>query len=191
MSLPIFEHPHRPGFWRAARERMLAHHGLPTAASAAHHLGEGGDGEEESEGKRISRRRRKIVYVDRQSTDRRLADADHEGLVRVLKGLDGGGKGRVEFVWAKWEEMGAVEQVGVVADAWVSADLSFPLGGGVGLRLRISARKWIHKLERRGEAGNRSGDCSSSAPSGAAEGQDGSAGREGKGGARGGRSRCG
>jgi hypothetical protein len=109
MSLPIFEHPHRPGFWRAARDRMLAHHGLPTSTAAT-------EGAEGGVGRR--RRRRKIVYVDRQSTDRRLADADHEGLVRVVRALEA--QGDVEFVWAKWEEMGPVEQVGVVADAWVS-----------------------------------------------------------------------
>ncbi|KAK4688429.1 P-type Ca2+ transporter type 2C, partial [Tremellales sp. Uapishka_1] len=57
------------------------------------------------------RRIPKVVYVDRQSSDRALAQADHEALVEVLNELN------VDFIHAKMEAMSFESQVEAVSDA--------------------------------------------------------------------------
>lgn len=101
MSLPIFLHPHRSDFWQSARARLLRHYKISSTRKADVP--------------------RKVVYVDRQTTDRRLVDADHEGLVGVLEHLHR--EKRIDYVHATLEEMSGVEQVRMVADTWVSGVL--------------------------------------------------------------------
>jgi hypothetical protein len=54
-----------------------------------------------------------VTYISRQGGARRLSDADHEGLVQVLKELERDGVCTVNVV--RMETMGVKEQVAVLA----------------------------------------------------------------------------
>jgi hypothetical protein len=104
MSLPIFETPHRPNFFQATRNRLLEHYHITLP----------------SEGKCP-----KIVYIDRQSSHRRLPDDTHLELLAVFKGLEAAGFGT--FVDVVMEKLSVIEQIEVVADANVGS-CSAPFG---------------------------------------------------------------
>lgn len=97
MAVPIFEHPHSTGFWNQAREKLLRHYSIPIHTDLP--------------------RPPKVVYVDRQTTDRRLHTADHEALVELLRDMER--RGRIQFLHATLEEMTGVEQIKTVSDASV------------------------------------------------------------------------
>jgi len=58
-----------------------------------------------------------VTYISRQGGARRLSDADHEGLVQTLRGLEGEGVCKVNIV--RMETMTVKEQVAVVARSTV------------------------------------------------------------------------
>jgi hypothetical protein len=96
MAVPILTRPFRTGFFESKRQQLLSYYSIPSKRQACP----------------------KIVYVDRQKTNRRMPDETHEGFMAMLRGLEEDGYGRVE--WVRAEDMGAVEQVRAVADATVS-----------------------------------------------------------------------
>lgn len=71
-----------------------------------------------------------VTYVSRQDTGRRLLGADHDGLVRALRGLEG--EGVCEVVVAEMEGMSVAEQLAVVARSTVGLGVSpvVPCVGG-------------------------------------------------------------
>jgi hypothetical protein len=95
MALPIFEHPRAPHFFQPARRTLLDRYSISS----------------------VLRERPKVVYIDRQSTDRHLRHEDHEDLVAMLGDLN---RTRlIEFDHVVLENMTTVAQVEVIADAQV------------------------------------------------------------------------
>ncbi len=82
-------------------------------------------------GKSLNERRVKILYANRQMTDRRLSQSAHAGLLdafgsMVTKGVVGIGKQvkiHVEVVDARFEEMTLKEQFGVACEADVGLSM--------------------------------------------------------------------
>ena len=104
MAVPILDRPLRPHFFAPARQRMLNHLGhTGTIASIP-----------------------KIVYIDRQSTDRRLVASDHENLLELLHKLDE--TGAVETSHVLLEKLSPKQQVLAVADLTVGIGPT-PSGG--------------------------------------------------------------
>ncbi len=104
MALPIFEHvPARSHHCLAlARERLLE------SLNIKAHLVP----------------KRKVVYIDRQATERRLPDETHEELLNMYE--DTQAETGVEIRHLKLEDMPIHEQVEVVADASVSISYRSP-----------------------------------------------------------------
>lgn len=110
MALPIFEHPHSPNFFVPVRQKLLAHYGIRPKND----------------------HRPKIVYIDRQQSDRHLPEKDHESLLELLSALS-------QFVDARrviLEDVPLREQIEMVADCTVSRLLSVSrqLDGWSGLK---------------------------------------------------------
>jgi hypothetical protein len=110
MALAVSTFPCSPDFWTPTRQAMLDYVGAPV----------------------LNRPRigaslsplPKIVYVDRQTSRRRLSDDDHRDLMTAL--LTFRDTGKITFRHAKLEEMSHEEQVGMVADADVSQQHELP-----------------------------------------------------------------
>jgi hypothetical protein len=104
MALPSFLLAHRPGFFEPYREALLQHIGLPLVSKAS------------------GTRSQKVVYIDRQSSGRRLEAANQIQLVELLDSLNR--SGQAEVVIAKMETLPIKEQIAIVADADVSRVVS-------------------------------------------------------------------
>jgi hypothetical protein len=102
MSVPIFETPHRANFFKPYRQRLLDHYDISSKPAACP----------------------KIVYIDRQSSSRRLSDATENDLLDLLRGVEKSGQGRFHHVIL--EDLTVVQQIEVVADATVSDTCSSP-----------------------------------------------------------------
>lgn len=96
MSLPIFETPHRSGFFKTYRQRLLKHYGLPSAPLKCP----------------------KIVYIDRQSSSRRFSDDTEASLLGLFGEIEKEGYGQFHHV--DLEQLSVVEQIEAVSDATVS-----------------------------------------------------------------------
>lgn len=95
MSLPIFLHPHRSGFFTTKRDRLLSHYGILGKQHPCP----------------------KVVYIDRQDTSRRMPDEVHVEFLKMLRELERGGYGRFEHVHL--EDGSVLQQIAEVADATV------------------------------------------------------------------------
>ena len=99
MALPIFQHPHIPDFFTPPRERLLEHYNIRKTEPSVS----------------------KVIYIDRQASDRRMSDQNHEELLQMLVDLDSSGV--LTFEHLVLEDMEPIEQVRAVADASVSRDV--------------------------------------------------------------------
>ncbi|ODN76491.1 hypothetical protein L202_05157 [Cryptococcus amylolentus CBS 6039] len=104
MAASVFALPHSPFFFTPSRLTLLPHLGINFSP---HRLAPS----KLSTGEGVP----KIVYVDRQGTDRKLDDESHMGIAVVLAELDALGLARVGH--KKMERLTHVEQVEAVADA--------------------------------------------------------------------------
>ena len=97
MAVPIFEHPHRPHFFKSTRSRLLYHYGIS--------------------GKHLPCP--KIVYIDRQDSKRRIPDELHEEFLDMMRDLERTGYGQFKHIHL--EDISPLQQLREVADASVSA----------------------------------------------------------------------
>ncbi|ORX37567.1 hypothetical protein BD324DRAFT_650140 [Kockovaella imperatae] len=93
MSVDIFERPHPFEFFAPVRQRLMKHFGFHEHTSTIPN----------------------VVYVDRQSSDRRLVAEHHEALVALLRSRHE--RGEIKFVHAAWENHTVIEQFHISADA--------------------------------------------------------------------------
>jgi hypothetical protein len=100
MALPMFEQPLTPHFFAQARQKLLAHFSISSYAPPLQ------PGE-----KRIP----KVIYIDRQNSDRKLKDEDHEGLEELLRDMHK--MGVLDFDDVVLEDHSKGEQVEKVAGA--------------------------------------------------------------------------
>lgn len=96
MALAIYEEPHLPHFFQPARQRLLNNLDIPEPND----------------------KRRKMVYIDRQSTDRRIPDNEHEEMLEMFKDVEIEKDVSIEHV--RLEDLSVKEQVEAVAFASVS-----------------------------------------------------------------------
>lgn len=96
MSLAMFETPHRAGFFKSYRQRLMKHYGLPSTTLKCP----------------------KVVYIDRQSSSRRFSDETEASLIELFGDLEKEGYGRFEHV--DLEKLSVVDQIGAISDASVS-----------------------------------------------------------------------
>ena len=95
MSLAMFETPHRAGFFKSYRQRLMKHYVLPSTTLKCP----------------------KIVYIDRQSSSRRFSDETEASLIGLFEDLEKEGYGRFEHV--DLEKLSVVDQIGAISDASV------------------------------------------------------------------------
>ncbi|WVQ78812.1 hypothetical protein IAT38_000903 [Cryptococcus sp. DSM 104549] len=102
MSASIFALPHPPFFFNPARSALLRNLSIPEAPTRR-------------DPSRSLRRVPKIVYVDRQESERRLSEEAHAALAVVLAEMEARGKARVGH--KKMDVLSHAEQVKAVSDA--------------------------------------------------------------------------
>lgn len=119
MALGAFHLPHRPAFFEPVRQRLLSSLRIPHSGPADVR----GTAAREEEG--VVR----IIYIDRQDTDRRLSDEGQGVLMDVLKGL-GEDDGAVEWRHGLFGQIGVKEQLREVSDVDVSPTMPCQKGEG-------------------------------------------------------------
>lgn len=119
MALPIFQHPHIPDFFTPPRERLLEHYNIRKTEPSVS----------------------KVIYIDRQASDRRMSDQNHEELLQMLVDLDCSGV--LTFEHLVLEDMEPIEQVRAVADASVMIGIH---GNGLTHQLWMSTKSTLIEL---------------------------------------------
>lgn len=110
MALQVFTQPHPTNFFDPVRAKFLSSLSIPVRIR-----------EPKTNIYRIrskSATSLKVVYVDRQSTSRRLTDESHLSVVKILDRLQD--EGKISWVHGKFNEMAIREQVASTAAADVS-----------------------------------------------------------------------
>lgn len=109
MALGAISLPHNREFFSPARRALLSSLKIRAPTNRPVH------------GRKLDQGDVKIVYIDRQDTDRRLSDEAHKDLMAVLDDLeDDDHRWKVDFVRGKFGDLDIREQIKAVADADVS-----------------------------------------------------------------------
>lgn len=122
MALSVLTQPHPQKFFEPLRKTFLASLGIPIR-----HNHTSSDHTANSDSLRQPVR---VVYVDRQTTNRRLSDESNEAVMRTLRRLEE--EGKIIWVYGQFNEMDIRRQVEVTAEADVSTPVRSDIRAYIG-----------------------------------------------------------